>query len=209
MSETAASTADLDAVRRAYDSRASVYIDAFGSADTASDGDRALLTAWASTVVGPVLDAGCGPGHWSGFLHALGLEVEGVDATAAFVEHAERTHPGILFRVGDLRRLDLPPGSLGGILAWFSLIHLDPAEVPEVLERFAAALRPGGTILLGFFSGDALRAFDHRVVTAWAWPTARMASALDRAGLEVLTMDEHPQPSGRVFADVVARRPLR
>ena len=203
------STADLGAVQRAYDSWAPVYIDTFGSADKASEEDRTLLAEWASTVVGRVLDAGCGPGHWSGFLHALGLQVEGVDATAAFVEHAERAHPGIPFRVGDLRRLDLPPGSLGGILAWFSLIHLDPAEVPEVLERFSAALRPGGTVLLGFFSGDALRAFDHRVVTAWAWPTARMASALDRAGLEVLTMDEHPQPSGRIFAEVVARRPQR
>ena len=39
-------------------------------------------------------------------------------------------YPDIPFHLGDLRSLELAPASLGGILAWFSLTHLDPAEVP-------------------------------------------------------------------------------
>lgn len=204
-----ARTADLLRIQSAYGSWAPAYIDMFGSEDKAPAQDRAVIAEWCTRVSGPVLDAGCGPGHWSAFLHVRGLEVEGVDATAAFVEHARRSYPGIPFRLGDLRDIVLPPGSLGGVLAWFSLIHLDPNEVPDVVRRFSTALRPGGTMLVGFFSGDELRAFDHRVVTAWAWPLARMRSTLENAGLEVLSQDEHPQPSGRVFAEIVAGRPGR
>jgi SAM-dependent methyltransferase len=202
-----AGTADLDAVRGAYGRWASVYIDLFGSADKASAEERAVIEDWSGDLTGPVLDAGCGPGHWSAFLHARGVQVEGVDATPAFVAHATRTYPEIPFRLGDLRDLRLPAGSLGGVLAWFSLIHLDPEEVPGVVRTFAAALRPGGTVLLGFFAGQELRPFGHRVVTAWTWPLDRMVGAVERAGLEVVRSAEHPQPSGRVFAEIVARRP--
>lgn len=196
-------------VRSAYASWAPDYIDLFGSADKASEGDRAVIAHWSTTLSGPVLDMGCGPGHWSAFLHARGLEVEGLDATPAFIEHAKQSYPAIPFRLGDLRDIDLEPESLGGVLAWFSLIHLEPNEVPDVVQRISAALRPGGTVLIGFFSGAELHPFDHRVVTAWAWPLARMRSTLENAGLAVTSQNEHPQPSGRIFAEIAARRPGR
>ena len=182
-------TPDLTAVQGAYRTWAADYVGLFGSAQKASAEERAVITAWAGTVAGPVLDAGCGPGHWSAFLRSLGVQVEGVDATAAFVEHAARAHPGIPFRLEDLRTLTPAPQSLGGVLAWFSLIHLDPSEVPRVIRTFASALRPGGTLLVGFFSGPDLEPFDHRVVTAWAWPLHRMQRLVEIAGLEVLTSD--------------------
>lgn len=204
--EIALRTATLGSVRDAYAAWAPVYIDRFGSADKASDEDRALLARWAATLDGPVLDAGCGPGHWSAFLRSSGLEVEGVDATREFVDHATREHPALRFHVGDLRDLGLAPRSLGGVLAWFSLIHADPDEVPGILEGFAGALQPGGGLLLGYFAGTSLRTFDHRVVTAWAWPTARMSAAVEAAGLEVLDTEEHPGPNGRIGAHLLARR---
>lgn len=199
-------TAALTEVRDAYGSWAADYTDLFGSADKASTEDRAVITAWAETVTGPVLDAGCGPGHWSAFLRTFGLQVEGVDATPAFVQHAARTYPDIPFHLGDLRSLELAPASLGGILAWFSLIHLDPAEAPQALRTFSAALHPEGKLLVGYFTGPDLQPFDHRVVTAWAWPVPRMRELLESAGFEVLCSDEHPQASGRIFAEVAARR---
>ncbi|WP_240470751.1 class I SAM-dependent methyltransferase [Haematomicrobium sanguinis] len=30
--------------------------------------DAALIRRWGSGVSGPILDAGCGPGHWTDFL---------------------------------------------------------------------------------------------------------------------------------------------
>lgn len=202
-------TAGLEQVRASYGARAREYIDLVGSLATAPDEDRALIAAWAAGLDGPVLDAGCGPGHWSAFLASLGLEVDGVDAAPAFVAHARQAYPAVRFREGDLRHLRLAPGSLGGVLAWFSLIHADPEEVPAVLARFAEALRPGGSLLLGFFSGPALAPFDHRVVTAWAWPPEQPAAAVRAAGLQVLQQEERPQPSGRIWASLVARKPMR
>lgn len=199
-------TATLETVRSSYGTWAPAYIDLFGSADKASADDRAVIGAWAGTVSGPVLDAGCGPGHWSAFLAAAGLEVEGVDATPQFVAHAQREHPEIPFRLGDLRDLHLPAGSLGGVLAWFSLIHADPDEVPAVLRGFARALEPGGGLLLGFFTGSALEPFAHRVVTAWAWPLDRMVGAVQEAGFEVLETGSGPTPNGRTAAHLRARR---
>lgn len=207
MTERRASTADLDAVQSAYAAWAPAYIDAFGSADKATMEDRSLITTWAKRLRGPVLDAGCGPGHWSAFLHGLGLHVEGVDATPEFIAHARRSYPEIPFRRGDLHHLDLAPGSLGGVLAWFSIIHADPTSVPELLRIFAESLRPGGSLLLGFFAGDELQPFDHRVVTAWAWPLPEMVSAVEGAGLTVTSRDHHPQPNGRIAAELVAHRP--
>jgi SAM-dependent methyltransferase len=200
-------TPALSDVSAAYDAASSRYIERFASADLADVEDRDLISTWARAVSGPVLDAGCGPGHWSAHLRSLGLTVEGVDATPEFVAHARRAHPEIPFRVGDLRTTVLEPGSLGGVLAWFSLIHADPTEVPEVLASFARALAPGGSVLLGFFSGPRLHPFDHRVVTAWAWPTEELAAAVESVGLEVVRTQERVAQNGRINASLLARRP--
>jgi len=205
--ERDAAATDLGTVTSAYGAASSLYIERVGSADLADAEDRDLVRSWASDLHGPVLDAGCGPGHWSAFLHALGVQVEGVDATPEFVDHAIRTWPGVDFRLGDLRRLDLADGSLGGVLSWFSVIHADPEEVPGILGGFARALRPGGGLLLGFFTGIHLQPFDHRVVTAWAWPVERMAAAVEAAGLTVLSTRDRAAPNGRRNASLVARRP--
>ena len=206
MDEHDAGATDLTIIREAYTSAAAVYIQRFGSAGDGSEEDRTLIAGWARSLHGPVLDAGSGPGHWSAFLHELGVEVEGIDATPEFVRHATRSHPHLRFREGDLRRLDRAAGSLAGVLAWFSLIHLQPPEVREVLVRFADVLRPGGSLLIGYFSGTTLERFDHRVVTAWTWPPSDLAVAVEAAGFEVVGGTEEVQPSGRVFASLTARR---
>jgi SAM-dependent methyltransferase len=205
VAEPDARTADLAAVQDAYTAWSPAYIDLFGAAAKAAPEDRERITAWARGLAGPVLDAGSGPGHWSAHLAALGVDVEGVDATPAFVEHARRAFPGIPFSRADLRELDREPGSLGGVLAWFSLIHTDPSEVPAVLRRFARMLRPDGGLLLGAFTGPALAAFEHRVVRAWAWPVADLVAAIEGAGLRVVDQRERVEPTGRVTAAIEAR----
>jgi SAM-dependent methyltransferase len=199
-------TAPLDSVRSAYGFWAPAYVDLFGAADKASAEDRELIAGWGESLTGAVLDAGCGPGHWAAFLASLGADVRGVDATPEFVAHAAQTYPSIRFRLGDLRNLGLESGSLGGVLAWYSLIHADPEEVPGILACFARALRPGGGLLLGFFGGASLQPFDHRVATAWAWPMARMVAAVEAVGLEVAREGERPAPNGRIAAHLIAHR---
>ncbi|MBC7595929.1 MAG: methyltransferase domain-containing protein, partial [Kineosporiaceae bacterium] len=46
--------------------------------------DRLLVAKWASDLRGSVIDAGCGPGHWTDFLRKRGVEAEGVDQVQEF-----------------------------------------------------------------------------------------------------------------------------
>ena len=106
----------------------------------ASEPVRAARDAPPHGLVGPVLDVGCGPGHWTALLHRLGVEVTGVDVVPEFLVHARATHPDVRYRRGSMTDLGAPEGSLAGILAWYSTIHLLPADLPSVLaEQLATA----------------------------------------------------------------------
>ncbi len=56
-------------VRDAYAKRADEYIEAVGSMDRVDRNDRELVPGTAELAAGPILDAGCGPGHRADFLH--------------------------------------------------------------------------------------------------------------------------------------------
>lgn len=147
--------------------------------------DRQLIDSWADRVDGRVVDAGCGPGHWTAHLHDLGLDVRGIDLARRFVEHARRSYPGIAFDVESIDGIDEPDGALGGVLSWFSTIHHHPEAIVEPFAEFARVLRPGGELVLGFFSGDTIEHFDHAVVGAYRWPAQELRRLVMRAGFDV------------------------
>ncbi len=119
---------------------------------------RAMLGGFAELVRagggGPVADVGCGPGHVTSYLHSLGLAVFGVDISPGMVKVAERNHPDLRFDIGTMTDLELADGELGGIVAWYSVIHTPPEVLPVVFEEFHRVLAPGGHLLLGFHVGD-------------------------------------------------------
>lgn len=102
-----------------------------------------------------VLDIGCGPGRVSEYLHQHGVSAFGVDLSPNMVAQARQAYPHLRFEVGSMTELELPEGSLGGIVAWFSIIHVPDELLPDVLARFHRALAPGGDLLLAFQVGDA------------------------------------------------------
>ena len=67
--------------------------------------DVRRIESWGGGVDGPILDAGCGPGHWTAHLSALGHEACGVDPVPAFVQIARREHPGTEYRLGSFADL--------------------------------------------------------------------------------------------------------
>ena len=136
----------LDATRRSYDAVASTYAALFGAELAGKPLDRALLAAFAETVSGPVADLGCGPGHVTAHLHGLGCAAFGVDLAPEMVAVARRAYPAVSFTVGDMTRLDITSGSLGGIVAFYSVIHLPPDLLPVALAEFARVLAPGGQV---------------------------------------------------------------
>jgi SAM-dependent methyltransferase len=147
----------LTTARDFYDTIADEYAARFEGELPARPWARAVLRAFAEQVGadgGPVVEAGSGPGRVTAFLHSLGLEVRGVDLSPRMVAIARRAHPGVRYDEGSMTALDVPDGSLAAIVAWYSLIHVPPAEVPAVLAGFRRALRPGGRLLLAFQVGD-------------------------------------------------------
>ena len=195
-----------DAVRDAYAQRSAEYIDLFGSMSSVDPRDRALVAEWADGLSGPVVDAGCGPGQWTAFLRERRLDARGVDQVPEFIERARKVHPSVPFSLGSLESLDAAPSSVGGVLAWYSLIHYAPEDVGRPLREFARVLRPGGGLLVGLFTWDEVGPFDHAVAPAWRWPVDAFAAELAAAGFEVEDTRSRADAVARPLGAIVARR---
>jgi SAM-dependent methyltransferase len=193
----------LRTTQAAYDTVAATYGEASRAGLDDRPLDRAMLSAFADLVraddIGrPIADIGAGPGHVTAHLDALGLNVFGVDLSPAMVALARRAHPRLRFTEGTMTALDVADGGLGGIVAWYSVIHIPTERLPDLFTEFHRALTPGGHVLLVFQIGDEplhlARAFGHDVSLVFnRWPIGRVSALLRQAGFtEVARMTREP-----------------
>ncbi|MGN8050951.1 class I SAM-dependent methyltransferase [Curtobacterium sp. 22159] len=194
-------------IAAAYAARAAEYTDLLGTMDAVHPHDRDFVERWADGCDGPVLDAGCGPGHWTAHLAQRGTAAIGLDAVPDFIQRARGRAPGVPFRVATLEATGFGSSSFAGVLSWYSLIHHEPDRIHEPLDEFTRIIRPGGRLLLGFFEGTAVQPFDHAVTTAYRWPIDRMAGALAAHGFEVTDVQRRTIAGKRPHAAVAAVRP--
>ncbi|MFJ7629962.1 class I SAM-dependent DNA methyltransferase [Streptomyces sp. NPDC097595] len=148
----------LDATRGYYDTVAEDYASRVPGLFAEDVPGRALIGAFAEEVRTdgglPVADLGCGPGHVTAHLAGLGLSVHGIDVSPRMVDIARRRHPDLRFGTGSMDALGLPEDGLGGIVAWWSILHTPPDRLPALFAEFRRVLAPGGRLLLGFHAGD-------------------------------------------------------
>ncbi|WP_037307464.1 class I SAM-dependent DNA methyltransferase [Amycolatopsis orientalis] len=204
-------TSHLDATRESYDTVAEDYAVTVRPLFDQDPLGRAMLTAFAERVRGPVADVGCGPGHVTAHLASLGLDVFGVDLSPKMVELARRQYPDLRFDVGSMTALDVPDGSLGGLVAWWSIFHLPPETLPAVFAGFRRTLVIGGQLLIGFHAGDERlspeTAYGHPVsYDAYLLRPEWVAELLGQAGFEVtarLTMAGKKRPQACLHARAV------
>lgn len=197
---------NLSDVARAYGARAADYTNAVGRMEHAAAADRATIQDWAMGTTGELLDVGCGPGQWTNWLSERGYQICGIDPAEVFVRQAEAAYPGTRFAVGSAESLGAANESIGGILAWYSLIHSDEAQVEAALAEFARCIRPGGTLLIGFFAGTTYEQFDHAIAPAYFWPVASLAAKVASAGLDVLHTGTRTDPGARMHGEILAMR---
>lgn len=194
------------AAREGYDRMAQIYTDHVSLEMTVPSVVRGALEAFTHQVQakgsGPVIDAGCGPGHVTAFLFELGLEIFGVDNSPALLDIARSTYPELRFESGQLASLPAETGALQAIVAKHSLIHTPPNLVAATLAEFARVLQPGGSLFVSFFGAEDATThgtpFDHAVTTAYQLDVETMAGLLRSAGFtEQVRMVQQPQPHER------------
>jgi ubiquinone/menaquinone biosynthesis C-methylase UbiE len=201
---------NVEQVRDAYASVADLYIDLFGTSQQVHADDLAFIGRHLSIRPGNVLDLGCGPGHLTGYLRSLGVDATGIDMVPEFIAHAKAAHPTGTYQLGSMTSLDAENQSIAGILTWYSLIHLPPPDLDGVLAEFRRVMTSGGTLVVGFFDGDEVAPFDHKVVTAYRWPVDEFSERLTQAGFTEVERRRRPSDgTHRPHAAIAAARSRR
>jgi len=174
--------------------------------------DRELLDRFASEVRGRgrVCDMGCGPGQVARYLADTGVSAFGLDLSPGLLDEARGLNPDLSFHQGDMTALDIPSASLAGITAFYAIVNIPEALLPQVLAEMHRVLQPGGTLLVAFHIGS------EQVQPGELWgvkiemgffffPTTRIAELLDTSGFqiqEIIEREPYPEveyPSRRAY----------
>jgi SAM-dependent methyltransferase len=78
----------------------------------------------------------------------------GLDLSPELVALSRQLHPDIPFEQGDFRKLPVSDQAWAGIVALYSIIHLDPDEVTPTLREWRRVVRPDGLLLLAVHLGQ-------------------------------------------------------
>jgi SAM-dependent methyltransferase len=208
-----------DDTRESYDRVAQQYADRIATELQSKPFDREFLDGFAATVkeLGRVVELGCGPAHVAAYLATRGVDIAGLDVSPAMVAQANRLFPGLEVVVGDMLDLPYEDGSLGGVVAFYSIIHFHDGQLSLALSEMERVLRHGGFAAFAFHIGD-------EVVQRTEWwgepvtldarflPTGHVLALVRDAGFEVTSTTERgPYEPGVEFqsrrAYLVARRP--
>jgi SAM-dependent methyltransferase len=95
---------------------------------------------------------GAGTGQDSLFFMTHGLDVVAADLSPRMVERCRSK--GVDARVMDVLNLDFSAASFDAVYAMNCLLHVPDADLPAVLERIRAVLRPGGLFYFGAYGGS-------------------------------------------------------
>lgn len=141
--------------RSSYDTVAAEYATRISGELSGKPFDREWLDNFADRVrpLGWACDLGCGPAHIGRYLLDRGARAVGLDLSFGNLQQARRLNPHLQLHQGDMLSLPFAGQSLGGIAAFYSIIHLERSEVPAALQEMRRVLRPGGWLLLAFHLG--------------------------------------------------------
>ncbi len=121
----------------------------------AFDRQRLRILAAVAPPPGRLVDAGAGRGRFLAAARAAGYDARGLEPSRRGVE-AGRLRYGVELEPVTVEEARVAPGSLDVVTLWHVLEHLD--DPAGALERVAAWLRPGGTLLVAVPNLDSVQA---------------------------------------------------
>jgi SAM-dependent methyltransferase len=138
-----------------YDALAEEYARHFANELDHRPRERDLLRRFAHQCRnrGLICDLGCGPGHIARYIRDFNPDVMGLDISLGSLMQARWSNSEILFLQGDMLALPFAAGKMGGIVAFYSIVHFDGPEVDQALTEMRRVLSPEGQLLLGFHVG--------------------------------------------------------
>jgi|EndMetStandDraft_2_1072991.scaffolds.fasta_scaffold04376_4 SAM-dependent methyltransferase len=140
-----------DRVRAGYDAVAATYAEQFCDELDHKPMERGLLDAFCNMAPdGTIADIGCGPGHITRFLAARRETVVGLDLSTEMIAVARQRNPDLSFAVASMLDLPCHDGTFAGVVAMYSIIHLDAAQRGRAFGEFARILCPDGLLLVSF-----------------------------------------------------------
>jgi ubiquinone/menaquinone biosynthesis C-methylase UbiE len=184
-------SADTQRQAAAFDLIGERYDDAFPHKSA-----QIIATQWVIDRLSPgarVLDVGCGTGvPTAGMMVESGLDVVGIDVSAEMLRIARSNVPTARFVAMDVQELDASLGDFDAAVAFFSLLMLRRSDIPDVLSRIRAVVRPQGYFAVGMVEADLDYVpinFLGAEVRATGYPRADLEALLVAEGLEVREVD--------------------
>jgi SAM-dependent methyltransferase len=162
-----------------------------------------------------VVELGCGTGAPVGTALAARYAYTGVDASAGMLDRARAHLPHAAFVQRDMEDVAFESGSLGAVVALYSIIHVPRERHTALFASIASWLRPGGVLLATVHSRA--DADDYQPDWLGAGPmrwsgfdAATNLAMIEAAGMEIAESEviEQVEPEGTRIRPlwVIARR---
>ena len=147
---------NLKKVKKLYDTVAKEYAETFSGEHKKKPKDQAILKRFSQEIGDrrPVWDFGCGPGQTTKYLKNLGIEISGLGLSKKILEQARTIRPGINFRKGNILELEFDSDSIGGVVAFYAMVHFTEEQVEIAFREVLRVLQPGGIFLFTYHIGE-------------------------------------------------------
>jgi SAM-dependent methyltransferase len=161
----------------------------------------------------PVLDAGCGAGHWVTFLQGQGFDSHGLDYAPNLVATNRIRYPDSKWSVGDIRASGLPDNHFGGIISWGVIEH-DEAGPQAALREFHRIMKPRACCIVTVPSDHArqreIGLMDNKANAGhfhqYYFEPEELANEVRKVGFEVVLARDVPRASIALAAPKLYRR---
>jgi arsenite methyltransferase len=151
-----------------------------------------------------ILDLGIGGAALSRRLVRAGAAVTGVDPSAVLLDRARRRMPEARFLPGQGAAIPLADAAMDKAASVNTLYFW--ADPEAVMAELARVLRPGGRMVLGFQTADAVRAWPGHVHGFHAWDEAAVVAAVEQAGFRIVAVRAGSDRRVRDYRTLIALR---